>query len=301
MPSPSPLLFPSRLAIGKTDPSGAVYMTPDFARALELLLTRIGGPIGPASDDLELAAALQTPLLPVLGQANTVADLELAAALQTTPGPSSTQPLADLELAAASVGAYFALTSQLAQLVQDVQLQIVELGKELARVSELRKSVDDLQLATLEVRTPTDWERPGKIGAVTPNTGAFTGLTATTYNKVTITAPAGSATLTLATGKALTANSSLTLAGVDGKTLTVNNTLGFSGTDGATVNVGAGGTLGPAAYAGVNAYIPAGGAGWDIRVGAFGCNGQNPTPKQVSGGTLTGVINALIAFGILSS
>ena len=52
-----------------------------------------------------------------------------------------------------------------------------------------------------------------------------------TYNKVTITAPATSATLTIADGKTLTANSSLTLAGVDAKTLTVNNSLTLAGTD----------------------------------------------------------------------
>jgi hypothetical protein len=56
--------------------------------------------------------------------------------------------------------------------------------------------------------------------------------TATSINKVAITAPATSATLTIA----------------DGKTLTAGNTLTFAGTDGSTLNVGTGGTLGTAAY-----------------------------------------------------
>jgi len=56
-------------------------------------------------------------------------------------------------------------------------------------------------------------------------------ITGGAYNKVTITAPATSATLTIADGKTLTANSSLTLAGVDAKTLTVNNSLTLAGTD----------------------------------------------------------------------
>ena len=47
------------------------------------------------------------------------------------------------------------------------------------------------------------------------------------YNKVTVTAPATSATLTIA----------------DGKTLTASNTLTFSGTDGSTAAFGAGGTV----------------------------------------------------------
>jgi hypothetical protein len=64
---------------------------------------------------------------------------------------------------------------------------------------------------------------------VTPTLGA---ASATSINKVAITAPASSATLTIA----------------DGKTLTINNTLTFSGTDSSTLNIGGGGTLGSNAY-----------------------------------------------------
>ncbi|HEX9061346.1 MAG TPA: hypothetical protein VF941_14295 [Clostridia bacterium] len=67
---------------------------------------------------------------------------------------------------------------------------------------------------------------------VTPSLGV---ATATSVNKVAITAPATSATLTIADGKTLTASNSLTLAGVDGKTLTVNNSLTIAGTDGTTM------------------------------------------------------------------
>lgn len=58
---------------------------------------------------------------------------------------------------------------------------------------------------------------------------------ATSINKVAITPPATSATLTIADGKTLTANNSLTLAGVDAKTLTVNNSLTLAGTDATTM------------------------------------------------------------------
>lgn len=60
----------------------------------------------------------------------------------------------------------------------------------------------------------------------------------TSVNKVAITAPATSATLTIA----------------DGKTLTASNTLTLTGTDGSTLNVGGGGTLGTAAYTAASAY-----------------------------------------------
>lgn len=52
-----------------------------------------------------------------------------------------------------------------------------------------------------------------------------------TVGKVTITQPATSATLTLADGKTLTVNKTLTLDGVDSKTLKVDNTLELAGTD----------------------------------------------------------------------
>jgi hypothetical protein len=69
---------------------------------------------------------------------------------------------------------------------------------------------------------------------VTPVLGV---ATATSVNKVAITAPATSATLTIANSKTLTANSSLTLAGVDAKTLTVNNSLTLAGVDAKTLTV----------------------------------------------------------------
>lgn len=67
---------------------------------------------------------------------------------------------------------------------------------------------------------------------ITPVLGV---ATATSINKVTITAPASSATLTIANGKTLTANSTLTLAGTDSKTLTVSNSLTLAGTDATTI------------------------------------------------------------------
>lgn len=67
---------------------------------------------------------------------------------------------------------------------------------------------------------------------VTPVLGV---ATATSINKVTITAPASSATLTIADGKTVTHNATTTFAGTDGKTLTVSNTLTLAGTDSTTI------------------------------------------------------------------
>jgi hypothetical protein len=62
-------------------------------------------------------------------------------------------------------------------------------------------------------------------------------------SNLTLTPPATGATLTIADGKTLTANSSLTLAGTDGKSLTISNSFTFQGTDGSTINFGTGGTV----------------------------------------------------------
>ena len=63
----------------------------------------------------------------------------------------------------------------------------------------------------------------------TPTIGV---ATATSVNKVAITAPTNGSTLTIA----------------DGKTLTVSNSLTLTGTDASTLNIGTGGTLGTNAY-----------------------------------------------------
>ena len=56
-------------------------------------------------------------------------------------------------------------------------------------------------------------------------------FTAGTVNKITFTAPATGATLTIADAKTFTVDNTMTLAGADNKTLTVNNSIALSGTD----------------------------------------------------------------------
>jgi hypothetical protein len=75
---------------------------------------------------------------------------------------------------------------------------------------------------------------------VTPTLGV---ASATTINKVALTAPATGSTLTIADGKTLTASNSGTLAGGDafvlaiaaGKTLTASNSITLAGTDSTTM------------------------------------------------------------------
>lgn len=62
------------------------------------------------------------------------------------------------------------------------------------------------------------------LAGLTLTTPVLGVATATSINKVAITAPATSATLTIANGKTLTANNSLTLAGTDATTMTFPST-----------------------------------------------------------------------------
>lgn len=72
-----------------------------------------------------------------------------------------------------------------------------------------------------------------------------------------VTPTLGVATATSINGLSLTASTgTFTLS--NGKTLTVSNTLTFTATDGATLAIGAGGTLGSAAYTATTAYEAAG-------------------------------------------
>jgi hypothetical protein len=64
---------------------------------------------------------------------------------------------------------------------------------------------------------------------------------ATTINKLTITPPASGATLTIANGKTLTVNNTLTLSGTDGNQLVLGQPLTIGGSAGVTIN--GGGTL----------------------------------------------------------
>ncbi|HWY79332.1 MAG TPA: helix-turn-helix domain-containing protein, partial [Candidatus Sulfotelmatobacter sp.] len=64
------------------------------------------------------------------------------------------------------------------------------------------------------------WKAPGTIGATTANTGTFTTLLVTSINGLTITNN-GTNTLTIAAGKTLTANNSLTFVGTDGTIFTL--------------------------------------------------------------------------------
>jgi hypothetical protein len=89
-------------------------------------------------------------------------------------------------------------------------------------------------IATVGTITVGTWN-----GDVIGNSYITTALSSKTYNGLTLVA----------------ASTGFTIAGgTTSKTLTINNTLGLSGTDASTLNIGAGGTLGSAAFTASSAY-----------------------------------------------
>lgn len=87
------------------------------------------------------------------------------------------------------------------------------------------------------------------IAGLTLTTPVLGVATATSINKVTITAPATSATLTIANGKTFTVNNSVTISGTDATTITLPSTTGtlplnnqtfYIGTTPIAINAGSG-------------------------------------------------------------
>lgn len=146
-------LFPVRVPIGyvsTTDRDGnevdlSVLMTPEFARALADLLTRIGGENGMDVDEI----------------ANYLADLS-AQSVFTPP---------DLVMANTDVQQVIQQVTIMRQELQDLQQQLD------SKSQILNSLMSDLEnIIVNPVSQNQDWEHPGKIGNQVPNTGKFTSI-----------------------------------------------------------------------------------------------------------------------------
>jgi hypothetical protein len=164
---------------------------------------------------------------------------------------------------------YGALIASAINNIAELSARVEQLGALQARIGVLEQALRDLaQLANMPAATPVDWEHPGKIGAAKANVAYFTKV-----NNVTIPITAAGSTLSLA----------------NGIVFQVKNTLILSGTDGAELKIGGGTTADPWAASTMTVD------------GGFGCNGKAAQGPKASGGTLAGVISALVANGILAS
>lgn len=109
-------------------------------------------------------------------------------------------------------------------------------------------------------------------------------LTGKTYNGLTLTANT--------TGFQIA-------GGTTSKTLAVSNNLTLAGTDGSTLNIGAGGTLGSAAFTASTAYAPAAGSSSITTVGTITSGTWTGSTIGISSGG-TGATSATAAFDALS-
>lgn len=109
-------------------------------------------------------------------------------------------------------------------------------------------------------------------------------LTGKTYNALSLTAAATGFTIA---------------GGTTSKTLTVSNTLTLAGTDAATLNIGAGGTLGSAAFTASTAYAPAAGSSSITTLGTITSGTWTGSAIGVSYGG-TGATSKTAAFDALS-
>ena len=109
-------------------------------------------------------------------------------------------------------------------------------------------------------------------------------LTGKTYNALTLTAAAVGFTLA---------------GGTTSKTLTVSNTLTLAGTDSSTLNIGAGGTLGSAAFTASTAYAPAAGSANVTTLGTITSGTWTGSAIGISYGG-TGATSKVAAFDALS-
>lgn len=142
-------LFPARVPIGTVDEYGSVLMTPEFFRALTDLLARVGGPTAPDNSDLDIMSSIIEAPAVDFG------------------------PFVDAALSQQSSEAFAAL-SEAQKAIEALNAQIEQ---SVAKLAELEKRTESLDvMAGYADPFRVDWERPGTVGALTPNTGAFTTL-----------------------------------------------------------------------------------------------------------------------------
>lgn len=303
-------LFPARVPIGSIqipDQNGVpqqytVLPTVEFLRALSDLFKRVGGADGLGNEDLAVLASS--------AQASDTAARNAIEDLQAIQANSSAAMIAEMQRTIedlrSQVSEISGAISYIANLRSRIDgVEVLASYREQPRVDWERpgklgylkeNSVDCTTLNALaEVNlNPAGSDvnlKPTGLGIVVikPVTAGFIdnmeiGKTTkkparvTTLNKVIITQPANTATLTLDDASVLitagswtetftfTADTTVTfpvigtlatLAGIEAFTNKSVNGITLAGTAGSTLNVGTGGTLGTAAYTLASAYVPA--------------------------------------------
>lgn len=168
-------LFPARAYIGTfKDASGrqiGVHASPEFQRALNALKIRVGG-----------------------DEALSVSDIETLLSFAAPPDIETSKAIHDLQVDV--VRDHTAEIAELRKTVEELKVQLACLTDQTAAVAEVKKYTQDLEISYSFAPPLTDWEHPGKIGAKTTNTGAFTTISAS--GQITSTVSTGTAPLVIA-------------------------------------------------------------------------------------------------------
>jgi hypothetical protein len=173
-------LFPARVAIGRfmgADGKNVdVLCTPEFFRAMSDLFARVGGANGTGLDDMALLSLLSGD--PVDGQ---LADIQVDDGIEFQHGAqlaTMQSSIDEIQLRAAAHDGG-GRDEPIARALADIQFLAAAVSNLTAEVQELRKAAASAELSTgYQDQFRVNWERPGKIGSLTANTGAFTTLTA---------------------------------------------------------------------------------------------------------------------------
>ena len=278
-------LFPARVPIGLVQPDGTVLMTPEFMRAMRALFQRVGGPEGTSSDDLAILASIVAQASST--QAQAVEDI--AAVMLPDWSGQIAALLAEVQDIRSQADQFSQLQADVAEIRKALEgVEIQATFRDPFRVNwERPGSIGSLTPSTgafttvsatgqitstlatgtapFSVASTTvvpnlnvsqllggTWAVPGTIGSTTPNTGAFT---------------------------TLTANAAVTLSPAN-----ANVTLSPTGTGVVTVNPATAGAMNNVA---IGATTPLTGKFTTVQsTGAAGFNGATPQTPVASGGAL---------------
>lgn len=182
-------LFPTRIAIAQRvagDTSTNVYMTPEFHRALQTLFYRVGGEEAIDLASLEILAGLSdTPvggapeptidtLAPIAAGPDVATRAQLEALQMTAAAPA---PLPDPR-AAQDEALRLVSVAEASDVRGALEIALAALCSATATAQALMQRIEESEmLRPLAERAPS-WEQPGKIGFFSPNSAAFTTVSA---------------------------------------------------------------------------------------------------------------------------
>ncbi len=165
-------LFPSRVAIGTVQQNGDVLMTPEFFRALTDLLKRVGGTSAPTADELEALFSIETSDVGS-SVAGSKADNAMLAAMFDMP-----RAVADQCCDPVPSVSNDADVAVLSARIEALEVLLAQHVNTISAASQAQSYAQYVEIEYAFGPPPVDWEHPGKIGAQTANSGAFTTLTA---------------------------------------------------------------------------------------------------------------------------